>query len=49
MCDEIEAKLREKLGLLREPTTKKGSPAKEAKETPEKKEKKEKKDLTSTT
>ena len=40
MCEEIEAKLREKLGLLKEPTSKKGSPVKEEKETPEKKEKK---------
>jgi recombination protein RecA len=48
MCEEIETKLREKLGLLQEPTSKKGSPVKEAKETPEKKEKKEKKDVTST-
>jgi recombination protein RecA len=48
MCEEIEAKLREKLGLLKEPTSKKGSPVKEEKETPAKKEKKEKKDVTST-
>ena len=40
MCEEIEVKLREKLGLLKEPTSKKGSPVKEEKETPEKKEKK---------
>jgi recombination protein RecA len=40
MCEEIEAKLREKLGLFKEPTSKKGSPVKEEKETPEKKEKK---------
>ena len=40
MCEEIEAKLREKLGLLQEPTSKKGSPVKEEKETPTKKEKK---------
>jgi recombination protein RecA len=45
MCEEIEAKLREKLGLLKEPTSKKGSPVKEEKETPTKK---EKKDVTST-
>ena len=45
MCEEIEAKLREKLGLLKEPTSKKGSPVKEEKETPAKK---EKKDVTST-
>ena len=41
MCEEIEAKLREKLGLLKEPTSKKGSPVKEEKETPAKKEKKD--------
>jgi len=40
MCEEIEVKLREKLGLLKEPTSKKGSPVKEEKEIPEKKEKK---------
>jgi len=45
MCEEIEAKLREKLGLLQEPTSKKGSPIKGEKETPTKK---EKKDITST-
>jgi recombination protein RecA len=45
MCEEIEAKLREKLGLLKEPTIKKCSPVKEEKETPAKK---EKKDVTST-
>ncbi len=45
MCEEIEVKLREKLGLLKEPTGKKGSPVKEEKETPAKK---EKKDITST-
>jgi len=48
MFEEIEAKLREKLGLPQEPTSKKGSHVKEEKETPAKKEKKEKKDVTST-
>jgi recombination protein RecA len=48
MCEEIEAKLREKLGLLKEPVNKKDPKAKEEKETPAKKEKKEKKDVTST-
>ena len=45
MCEEIEAKLREKLGLLKEPTSKKDPKVKEEKEIPAKK---EKKDISST-
>ena len=45
MCEEIEAKLREKLGLLKESVNKKDPKVKEEKETPTKK---EKKDVTST-
>ena len=41
MCEEIEAKLREKLGLLKEPN-KKGSQSKRRKRNPEKSEKREK-------
>jgi len=48
ICEEIETKLREKLGLLKEPVNKKDSKVKEEKEIPVKKEKKEKKDVTTT-
>jgi recombination protein RecA len=41
MCDEIEVKLRTKLGLLQEKTSKKDTQVKEEKETPSKKGKKE--------
>jgi recombination protein RecA len=40
MCDEIETKLREKLGLLKEPVNKKDPKVKEEKESSAKKEKK---------
>ena len=41
ICEEIEAKLRDKLGLLKEPANKKDLKVKEEKETPAKKEKKD--------
>ena len=41
MCDEIEVKLREKLGLAQKPSNKKDTQSREAKELPNKKGKKD--------